>query len=1076
MSETKGGVLGWFVGHQVLANILMFSIIFFGLLAVRTSKIEVFPEYDTDMITIQVPYRGASPAESEEGVCIRVEEAIASIDGIKRLTATAQENLGVVSAELLEDADDQKVLDDIKAAVDRIETFPVETEKPIVSLLDTRRKVITVVLHGEASEKTIKVMADRIRDDLTAMDGITQVDITGPRRYEISIEVPEENLRRYGLSFQQVAAAVAGASLDMPGGSIKTDGGEILIRTKGQKYHGPEFSDIVVLSRADGTRVLLSDIATIVDAFEDSDTRSIFDGKPAALIQVSRVGDEDALAIAEKVKNYVAEMAPTLPLGVSLSTWDDTSIILKQRIGLLLRNARWGLILVFFCLAFFLNLRLAFWATLGIPISFLGGLAIVPHFGVSINMISLFAFIVVLGIVVDDAIVVGENIFHYLQQGFSPMDAAIRGVREMGVPVIFAVITTVAAFAPLLAVSGLMGKIMKQIPLVVIAVLLTSLFEALFILPSHLSHRPFRPRIFEGFLHLVERVQAWVDARLQAFIEGPYRKSLELSLRWRYFSMATAISLLLLIAGLVAGGHLKFTLMPRVDADNMIAKLEMPQGLPAEQTEAILRRIEKAAEEAGREIDRERPKGAQPVILHTSLSVGQQPSAGGHGPSARQVIGGTSSNIGEINVQLLSSDQRDVSSTKIVNLWRKKVGEIPGAVSLSFQASLFTPGAAISVQLSHQNFDTLLKAVHSLQNSISEYPGVKDVANSFVLGKRELKLRLTPTGRSLGLNLSDLARQVRAGFYGEEVQRIQRGRDDIRVMLRYPAAERRSMADIEDMRIRLPGGGEAPFSTVARLSEGRGYATINRADRRRVVTVSADVDPAVANANEINAQIRKDVLPRLVHDFPGLKYSFEGEQRSQKESMQSLFRNFFVAQFAIFALLAIPFRSYTQPLIVMSAIPFGLVGAVIGHLVMGMDLSMLSVFGMVALTGVVVNDSLIMVDLINIERRSGTSLDQAIRDSGIRRFRPIMLTTATTFLGLTPMILERSLQARFLIPMAVSLGFGIIFATAITLLLVPTLYRILEDFHQLGRKKSVDGGERERVDPPSSEPEITAAG
>lgn len=1053
MNDERGGVLGWFVGHHVLANILMLSIIFFGLLAVRTAKIEVFPDYDTDMVTVQVPYRGASPADSEEGVCIRVEEAIASIDGIKRLTATAQENLGVVSAELLEGADDQKALDDIKAAVDRIETFPVETEKPIVSLLDARRKVITAVLYGHADEKTIKVLADRIRDDLTAMTGISQVDITGPRRYEISIEVSEENLRRYGLSFQQVAAAVANASLDMPGGSIKTDGGEILIRTKGQKYRGPEFSNIVVLSRSDGTRVFLSDIATIIDGFEDSDTRSIFDGKPAALIQVSRVGDEDALEIAAKVKNYVEKMAPTLPRGLSLTTWDDQSVILKQRIGLLLRNARWGLILVFICMALFLNLRLAFWATLGIPISFLGGLAIVPHFGVSINMISLFAFIVVLGIVVDDAIVVGENIFHYLQQGMPPMDAAIRGVREMGIPVIFAVVTTVAAFAPLLAVAGLMGKIMKQIPLVVIAVLLTSLFEALFILPAHLSHRPFRPRILRGFLGFVENIQSWVDAKLGEFINGPYRWTLEASLRWRYLSLAIASSTLLLMLGLVAGGHIKFSLMPKVDADNMIATLEMPQGMPADQTESILRHIEEAAHEVGREIEKNRPDGSPPVILNSSLSVGKKSSERSHGPGATQAIGGTSSNIGEINVQLLSSDQRDISSTKLVNMWREKVGEIPGAVSLNFQATLFRPGDAISLQLSHQNFDTLLKAVHALQNTVSEYPGVKDVANSFLPGKRELKLKLTPNGRSLGLTLSDLARQVRAAFYGEEVQRIQRGRDDIRVMLRYPAVERRSIANVQNMRVRLPDGGESPFSTVARVTEGRGYATINRADRRRVVTITADVDPAISNANEINAQIRKQVLPQLVRDFPGLKYSFEGEQRNQRESMHSLFINFFVAQFAIFALLAIPFRSYTQPLIVMSAIPFGLVGATLGHLVMGMELSMLSIFGMVALTGVVVNDSLIMVDLINIERRSGISLDQAIRDSGIRRFRPIMLTTATTFLGLSPMILERSLQARFLIPMAVSLGFGIVFATAITLLLVPTLYRILEDFHALSPKR-----------------------
>ncbi len=687
---------------------------------------------------------------------------------------------------------------------------------------------------------------------------------------------------------------------------------------------------------------------------------------------------------------------------------------------------------------------------MGIPISFLGGLWLIPEFGVTINMISLFAFIVVLGIVVDDAIVVGENIFNYLEEGMKPIDAAIRGVREMAMPVTFAIITTVAAFAPLLFVAGNMGKVMRQIPIVVIMVLLMSLVEALLILPAHLSGAgTLFHRIMDPILGPIERVQARVQRGLQWFIRGPYRSSLELALEWRYLTVAVAMVFLFLSVSLVAGGFLKFSFMPKVDSDNMVALLTMPQGTPVEQTAAILERIEAGAIRLAADHDEAQPDGRPSVIQHISATVGQHPTGGGHGPMATRQSGGDSSHLGEVNVELLGGEDRDVGSAELLRVWREMVGEVPGAVSLTFQANMFSAGDPVSVQLAHRDFNVLLQAVDRLKTIIAEYPGTKDVADSFLPGKKELKLTLTPEGRAAGLTLSDLARQVRAGFYGREVQRIQRGRDDIRVMVRYPEEERQSRGDIDAARIRLPDGSEVPFATVAAVEEGRGYAVINRTDRRRVVTVTADVEEGAANANEISSDLRSVVLPAMAADFPGLTFDFEGEQRQQKESLDSMKINFLVAQLAIFALLAIPFKSYAQPLIIMSAIPFGLVGAVFGHMLMGLDLTMLSMFGMVALTGVVVNDSLILIDLINRRRAEGATVDQAIRESGERRFRPIMLTTATTFLGLTPMIFETSMQARFLIPMAVSLGYGIVFATAITLILIPTLYRILEDLKAL---------------------------
>jgi multidrug efflux pump subunit AcrB len=528
-------------------------------------------------------------------------------------------------------------------------------------------------------------------------------------------------------------------------------------------------------------------------------------------------------------------------------------------------------------------------------------------------------------------------------------------------------------------------------------------------------------------------------------VAGPYRKSLDFALEWRYLTVAVAVVFLIFSVSLVAGGFVKFSFMPKVDADNMVAQLTMPQGTPVEQTVAVLERIEAGGRAVAADIDEGRPDGAPSIIRHVSTTVGQHPSAGGGGPMARRSSGGDSSHLGEVNIELLGAENRDIGSAEMVRRWREMVGEVPGAVSLTFQANLFSAGDPISVQLAHRDFDVLLAAVERLKAVIAEYPGTKDVADSFLAGKKELKLSLTPVGRSSGLTLADLARQVRAGFYGQEVQRIQRGRDDIRVMVRYPENERQSLGDIEAMRIRLPGGSEVPFTTVAAVEEGRGYAVINRTDRRRVVTVTADVEESVANANEISADLRSEVLPELATDFPGLSFDFEGEQREQKESLDSMKTNFLVAQLAIFALLAIPFRSYFQPLIIMSAIPFGLIGAIFGHMLMGLDLTMLSMFGMVALTGVVVNDSLILIDLINRQRAEGVPVETAIREAGERRFRPIILTTATTFLGLTPMIFETSMQAKFLVPMAVSLGYGIVFATSITLILIPVLYRILED-------------------------------
>ncbi len=1033
-------IIEWFAKNPIAANLVLLLIIVGGLLTMSGIKQEVFPEIASDLITVSVPYLGAAPEEVEEAVCVLIEEEIQSLEGIKRITSRALEGIGSVTVELIPGTDVRKLLDDVKARIDAIDTFPEETEKPIIQELLNRRQVINLAISGETDEKTLKILSEKIRDDILMLRGITQAEIANIRPYEISIEVSEQALRRFDLTFDEVAQAVRRSSLDLPGGSIKTEGGEVLLRTKGQAYVGLDFENIILRTQPDGTRLKVGDVASVIDGFAETDQAARFDGKPSALIQVFRVGNEDAIQVARAVRQYVSEAKMRIPEGIKLTIWSDDSEVLKSRLDLLFRNGRSGFILVFIMLALFLRLRLAFWVALGIPVSFLGAIWLMPSLDVSVNMISLFAFIVVIGIVVDDAIIVGENIFSEYEKGKTGVQAAIDGVRGVAVPVVFAVLTTVAAFWPLLRVEGVIGKIMRFIPVIVISTLLFSLFESLFILPSHLSHiKKIKKKTPQGWKGIWGRFQDKFNELFQKFIDRVYRPSLELGLRLRYITVAGFILVLLLTIGLV-GGWIKFLFLPRIDADNVIADLTMPLGTPVEATADAVRRLEETALRLQDELDLD-----QPIIRHVLSSIGEQPSRNqASGPNvATGVFAG--SHLGEVNIELIPSEKRRISSIQVANRWRELTGPIPDAVELTFSSSLFSAGAPINIQLASSNYTALREAAERLKDNLKDYPGVFDVADSFRLGKQEVKLEITPVAESLGLTLSDLGRQVRQAFYGEEVQRIQRGRDEIKVMVRYPLEERRSLGNLENKRIRTFGGIAVPFSAAAKATLGRGYSTIERTDRRRTISITADVDESKANANELLTDITRNVLPPLLADYPGVSYSLEGEQRDQSEALGSLRNGFILALFIIYALLAIPFRSYIQPVLVMAVIPFGIVGAIWGHIIMGIDLTILSFFGIVALAGVVVNDSLVLVDFINRFRASGEPTEKSIREAGVIRFRPIILTSITTFAGLTPLLIERSLQARFLIPMAVSLAFGVVFATFITLVLVPVSYQILED-------------------------------
>ncbi len=1058
------GAIDWFARNAVAANLLMVFIMAAGALSISSLKTEVFPDISTDIVTVSVPYPGATPAEVEESICTRIEESVQGISGIDRVSSTAVEDAGSVLIELVPEIDASRALDEIKAAVDAISTFPEDAEAPLVQALQKTNQVINVAISGRAEEGALKRLGEQVRDEIAALPGITLVELTNTRAYEISVEVSEDALRRYGATFDEVAAALRRSSLDLPGGSVKTEGGEILVRTQGQAYSGDQFADLVVRTLHDGTRLRVRDLATVVDGFAEGDLRSRFDGEPAVVIEVYRVGDQNALDVSSTVHAYVEQAQARMPDGIELTTWMDMAVVLRGRLGLLLRNGRLGILLVFLSLALFLRPSLAFWVTLGIPISFLGTLWCLPFTGVSINLISLFAFIIVLGIVVDDAIIVGENIYTHRKQQKSALRAAIDGAQEVATPVVFAVLTTVAAFSPLLRVTGTMGQVMRQIPSVVILTLLFSLVESLFILPAHLAH--LRKRAQRGAttdsLGTWRDVQDWFQRLMEYMVQRTYGPTLERVLRLRYATVGLSIALLLITIGTVAGGRTRFTFFPSVEADNVVAVLSMPLGTSVARTSDAVRKLERSAQQAREELE---AREGGPVFAHVLSSIGRQPfneMQARHTPESQRVSI-SDSHLGEVNIQLVPSETRETNAIEVVDRWRILTGPVTDAVELTFSSELFSSGAPIDIQLSCRDLDRLTDAADQLKEHLGTFPGLYDIADSYMAGKEEIRLSIRPEGEALGLTLADLARQVRQGFYGEEVQRIQRGRDEVKVMVRYTEAERRSLASLERMRIRVPGGGEVPFATVARATTSRAPATIRRVDRKRSLQVTAQADLEVANPNRVIESLTADYLPRLVGRYPGLDYSLEGEQREQAETLASLGRGFVLAIVMIYALLAIPFRSYVQPLVVMSAIPFGLMGAIWGHWLMRLDMTILSLFGMVALTGVVVNDSLVLVDFINRKRRGGLPLRVAVRDAGKARFRPIVLTSLTTFLGLTPMLLERSLQARFLIPMATSLAFGVLFATFVTMLVVPVCYLILEDLKGLfpGRRQDAVDDEPE---------------
>ncbi|MES2980812.1 MAG: efflux RND transporter permease subunit [Verrucomicrobiota bacterium] len=1053
----------WFTRNHVAGNFLMLIVMVAGLVTWFKLKKEIFPEIAIDAVLVSLPYPNATPEETERGVVVPVEEAIADLQGIKKIRSTASQNIGTVMIEAETGFDVRNLMSDVKSRVDAIDNFPEEAETPVLEEILVKNPVMSVTLTADADEATMRKLAEKVRDDLLAYKAkppsgfsefmaltfggepsISQVTIAGTRPYEISIEVSESRLRELNLKLSDVANAVRKSNLDLPSGSVRTERGEVILRALGKRYAAADMASIPVATGPDGSTILLGDVAELVDGFEDLDLSSRFDGKNAVVINVYRVGSEDTLALADMVRSYVKESADRLPDGVKLSVWNDQSLYLIGRLNLLKHDALMGLLLVLITLTLFLRPSLALLVSISIPLSFAGGIWMMPYLGISVNMISLFAFIMVLGIVVDDAIVTGENVYSRIQKGEHPSIAAWKGTSEVGTVVVFGVLTTMVAFTPMLGLSGVSGKIWPNIPWVVIPTLAFSLLQSKFVLPAHLAL--LAPSDRTKPVNRFFRMQRKIADSLEKFVAKVYQPALERCLRWRYVMMVSFLAVLVLSLSAVVLGHVKFRFMPDVEGDILTAKVELTQGVPFEETEKVVQKIEAAAIALSTKY---RTEDGGKILRHVLSSAGTQPFQTGIGG---MVGPPRATHIGEVTLELSPAAERSVSSEELVAEWRRMVGVLPGVVELSIQAETATSGNAIDVSLTGADIDELVKATAYAKEGLDTLSGVIDISDSNRAGKDELRFNeLTAAGRAMGFSLQDVAAQVRDSYYGNEVQRLQRGRDEVKVMVRYPEQARKTLDSLEKMKVRTPQGDEVPLLEVVKLDTGQGPAVIERTDRQRSIKVMGDVEPKV-NPNEVVSDFTTKYLDQISNKFPSVRYSFEGEQKDQNDSVKEIGIGFLGALLAMYVIIAIPLRSYLQPLIIMSVIPFGLVGAIWGHVLLGFDLSIMSMCGLVALAGVIVNDSLVMVDFVNRHREESLTLRDAAIAAGGRRFRAIFLTSLTTFVGIMPMVMETDMQARFLVPMAVSLAFGSLFSTIIMLFLVPGIYLILEDIKNLAGK------------------------
>ncbi|QFU74906.1 efflux RND transporter permease subunit [Halioglobus maricola] len=1028
-TQSHTGIIAWFARNPVAANLLMLIIIAVGIGSAFTLQRAIFPAFNFEVIFVNLPYPGAAPEEVEQGVVMKVEEAINDLDGIKRVESDSYESLGRIIIEPQDGVPIGRLYNDIQNRIDGITTFPEDAEEPVLVQPDLLFAAVTLQISGALDERSMKALADEIRRDLLTYPEVSSAAIVGARDYEISVEISEQLLREYHISLADVANTISASSLDLPSGSVQTRNGDIMLRTLGQAYVQQDFEDIVLKTWPDGTRLLLGDIATVRDGFVDGSGYASFDGQYSLGINVFSMGQQDIIETADAARAYVEQRRATLPEGVTLDVWGDVTYYLKQRLGMMVKNLAIGALLVFITLALFLEIKLAFWVMIGIPVCFLGAMGILntPYIDASLNMISLFGFILVLGIVVDDAIIMGESAYSETEEKGHSVDNVINGVHRVATPATFGVLTTIVAFAPTLFVQGVFAPMPAAMGWVVILCLTFSLIESKWILPAHLAHsKPTRNKL----LLSIDHIQEGINDRLRNFVENRYRPAVQRCVANRYITLASFLAVFILSIGLIIGGVVRVVISPHTPGEFVQIELRMSEGTPEERTVETVTSIVTTLDQIDRDYQNKNDT-ENGLVAHVSAFAFNDIE-------------------GRIDIELTKQDTRKLANEDIINRLRSEVGHIHGVEVLGFESSDGPSfGPDISFDLKHADFNALRQASEELVEKLRHYDGLSDIRNGASDTRDEFHIELLPEGEALGLSRYELGSQVRHAFYGAEAQRIQRGIDEIKVMVRYPLTDRETVASLNNMYIRTPAGDEIPFETVARLQVKKGLLKSTRIDFRRAAEVTAEADISIVEPAKVMADIEKKVLPELALKYPGLTWEKSGMADEERKMVMSMMIGFALSMFGIYALLAIPTKSYLQPLIIMGVIPFGMIGAIVGHWFFGHALSMMSLMGIIALSGVVVNDSLILVDYVNKKVAAGTDKYKAIIDAGCRRFRAIMLTSMTTFLGLFPMLLEKSAQAQFMIPMAISLAVGIVFATVITLLLVPSLYMVLDDLGKL---------------------------
>jgi len=1062
------------VDNPVLVNLFMVTILVGGIYSGLTLVRAMFPEARPNRIMIMTPYPGATPAEVEKGITLKIEEQIKDIEGVEKTRSLITEGLSTILVEMRSrfEAMDRAV-NDVKSAVDAIPTedFPEDALETRVSKFEPRFPVISVSLYGEVDDRTLKTLGDRLRNDILALPEISDVTLSGTRKDEISVEVRPDKLVKFGLSFMEVAEAIAASNLDLPGGQVRTSRANVAVRTLGEKDRGEELYDIVIRSDPAGRMVRLRDVATIVDGFEDVEVTGRFNGLPAVSVTVYKTPEQDALRIAGLVRALVAGgMGKPLerprtdrllarlsgrdpigdtyrkakddpyPPGIGIVAHGDLSLFIEGRLDLLKRNGLWGLMLVFLSLLVFLHWRVAVWVMMGLILAITGSLICMKLIGLSLNLITMGGLIIVLGLLVDDAIIVSEHVYSKVEQGVEPKLAAISGTEAVTWPVVCAIVTTIVAFLPLRFIEGQIGDWMGVLPVVACVALTVSLIEVLTILPSHLAHtlrprprheamagRPDRKRIRSA----VDRIRAAEHDFLMPRLRTYYEQVLRVATSYRYVTVGALCSCMLVAMGAVFGNHVPIVFLQKMDAETIIANVKMELAAPVDNTRAAAEVVERAA------LGREEVKMVYTLI---GLQVGDDGT-----------ISPPQSHLGQIFVELSPAEQREFSSEEILQDLRAKSTDIPGVDTLHFTSVHGGPGGtAIHLEVSGERLEDLIAVAGEIKRRLAEFDGVVDIGDDFDAGRPEVQIELFESARALGLTTRLLATQVRSAFYGFEAGKVQREREDVKIMVRYPPEYRKRIYDIESMRVVTPSGDLVPFTEVARLTEGTGYASIKRTNQQRTVTVTADVEEAVTNSNQVMTELSQ-AFPDIKRRYPGIELEYGDQRLEMAKSFGSLRHSFVIALLLIFVILAGLFRSYVQPLIVMAIIPFGLIGAVVGHFIMGYPLTIASMLGIVALTGVVVNDSMILVTFINRSVAAGVPLREAVIEGGKSRLRPILLTSVTTVLGMGPLLLETSFQAKFLIPMGISLAAGLMFATVLTLVAVPSLYLIVIDLKRLLR-------------------------